>query len=196
MGRMIFLNSLFFVCIFTFSGCESMMVWKGEPMVEARTGTGQEKVEAVTGTDGVLQGPPKRSGYLENGYTVKIDTGERKTTSILEQFEQAKQELEVLRKTIAILENELQSERDLKNSLDMECESYKEQLLATRQIILEIERLGEELQGIQKPYEETIEELTILLTKSQIKETKTKKELISLQIENLMKGKDEKSVKH
>ncbi|MDR4509764.1 MAG: hypothetical protein MRJ65_16280 [Candidatus Brocadiaceae bacterium] len=173
-----------------------MMVWKGEPMVEARTGTGQEKVEAVTGTDGVLQGPPKRSGYLENGYTVKIDTGERKTTSILEQFEQAKQELEVLRKTIAILENELQSERDLKNSLDMECESYKEQLLATRQIILEIERLGEELQGIQKPYEETIEELTILLTKSQIKETKTKKELISLQIENLMKGKDEKSVKH
>ncbi len=134
--------------------------------------------------------PPKSSGYLVDGSTVKVDTGEgEKRISVLEQFEQTKQALAASREKIILLEKELENERTAKATLKTELNELGKQLEAMRQFIIENEKLRKQLEECQEPYEEKIKELITELTKAQIEETKAKQELISLKIELLMQKK-------
>ena len=134
--------------------------------------------------------PPKRSGYLASGSTVKVDTGEGdKKTSVLEQFEQTREALVSSKAKIDSLEKELVNNKNIKTALEAELEETKKQLEAAQQIVIENERLTKQLNESREPYEKKIKELTIELTKAQIEETKAKQELISLKIEQLTEKK-------
>ncbi|MBM4064922.1 MAG: hypothetical protein FJ266_04685 [Planctomycetes bacterium] len=169
-------------------GCESFMKkdYKKPSQPDISSGeTGPEKSsnEAIS--------PPKRSGYLASGSTVKVDTGEGdKKISILEQFEQTRAALVSAKAKIASLEKELVNNKKIKAALETELEETKKQQLdAAQQIVIENERLNKQLNESREPYEKKIKKLTLELTKAQIEETKAKQELIGLKIEQLTEKK-------
>ena len=134
--------------------------------------------------------PPKRSGYLASGSTVKVDTGEgNQKTSILEQLEETRQALISSQAKADSLEKELENVKKIKTTLEVELEDTKKQLEAAQQIVIENERLNKQLNESREPYEKKIKELTLELTKAQIEETKAKQELIGLKIEQLTEKK-------
>ncbi|TVM00964.1 MAG: hypothetical protein CV087_11805 [Candidatus Brocadia sp. WS118] len=159
-------------------GCESFMVGKNN----------NPGVTNASGKETVL--PLTSSGYLSNGPTVIIDTGEEnEKTSFLEQFDQLRKDLASSLGTNASLERELESEKAIKISLESEVEEFKKQVEVTQQLIMENEKVCKKLEESQAPYEKKIRELTLELTKAQIEATKTKQELISLKIEQLVERK-------
>ncbi|HHT9108038.1 MAG TPA: hypothetical protein ACFYEF_03790 [Candidatus Wunengus sp. YC63] len=168
-------------------GCESFMKkdYKkpSQPDISSEeTRPGNSSNEAVA--------PPKRSGYLASGSTVKVDTGEGdKKISILEQFEQTRAALVSSKAKTASLERELVNNKKVKTALETELEETKKQLEAAQQIVIENERLNKQLNESREPYEKKIKELTLELTKAQIEETKAKQELIGLKIEQLTEKK-------
>ena len=134
--------------------------------------------------------PPKRSGYLASGSTVKVDTGEGdKKTSVLEQFEQTREALVSSKAKTNSLEKELVNTKKIKTAVEAELEETKKQLETTQQIVIENERIRKQLNASLEPYEKKIKELIMELTKAQIEETKAKQELISLKIEQLTEKK-------
>ncbi|MBM2835439.1 MAG: hypothetical protein HW406_2600 [Candidatus Brocadiaceae bacterium] len=134
--------------------------------------------------------PPKRSGYLASGSTVKVDTGEGdKKTSILEQFEQTREALMSSKAKTDSLEKELVNTKKIKTAVEAELEETKKQLETTQQIVIENERIRKQLNASLEPYEKKIKELIMELTKAQIEETKAKQELIGLKIEQLTEKK-------
>lgn len=174
------------LCLFllTTLGCESFL--KNGYKKPFKPDTSEESKEVVA--------PPKSSGYLANGSTVKVDTGEEgKKTSVLEQFEQTKQALTLSQAKIDSLEKELEKEGATRTALETELEELKGQRETTQQLIIENEKLSKQLEQSQEPYEKKIKELTLELTKAQIEETRAKQELVSLKIELLMEKKKQKS---
>lgn len=163
--------------IFTTSGCESILK---KEYTKPYKFNSSEKLEV----------PPKSSGYLAEGSTVKVDTGEGdKKISVLEQFEQTKQALAASQEKIILLEKELENEKAAKTALKTELKELQSQLEIMKQLVIENKKLRKQLEEYQEPYEEKIKELTTELTKAQIEETKAKQELISLKIELLMQKK-------
>ena len=185
MKKMVSLIPLCFLTLIV--GCESFMKkdYKkpSQPDISSEeTRPGNSSNEAVA--------PPKRSGYLASGSTVKVDTGEGdKKISILEQFEQTRAALVSSKAKIASLEKELVNNKKVKTALETELEETKKQLEAAQQIVIENERLNKQLNESREPYEKKIKELTLELTKAQIEETKAKQELIGLKIEQLTEKK-------
>ncbi|OHB40480.1 MAG: hypothetical protein A2069_01415 [Planctomycetes bacterium GWB2_41_19] len=185
MKKMVSLIPLCFLILIV--GCESFMKkdYKkpSQPDISSEeTRPGNSSNEAVA--------PPKRSGYLASGSTVKVDTGEGdKKISILEQFEQTRAALVSSKAKIASLEKELVNNKKVKTALETELEETKKQLEAAQQIVIENERLNKQLNESREPYEKKIKELTLELTKAQIEETKAKQELIGLKIEQLTEKK-------
>jgi len=185
MKKMVSLIPLCFLILIV--GCESFMKkdYKkpSQPDISSEeTRPGNSSNEAVA--------PPKRSGYLASGSTVKVDTGEGdKKISILEQFEQTRAALVSSKAKIASLERELVNNKKVKTALETELEETKKQLEAAQQIVIENERLNKQLNESREPYEKKIKELTLELTKAQIEETKAKQELIGLKIEQLTEKK-------
>ena len=181
MKKMVSLIPLCFLILIV--GCESFMKkdYKkpSQPDISSgETRPGNSSNEAVA--------PPKRSGYLASGSTVKVDTGEGdKKISILEQFEQTRAALVSSKAKIASLEKELVNNKKVKTALEAELEETKKQLETAQQIVIENERLNKQLNESREPYEKKIKELTLELTKAQIEETKAKQELIGLKIEQL-----------
>lgn len=170
------------LCLFILAtlGCESFL--KKEGMKPYKFNSSKE-----------VEAPPKSSGYLTGGSTVIVDTGEgEKRISVLEQFEQTKQALAASQEKVILLEKELENEKTAKTALKTEMNELRKQLETMRQLIIENEKLREQLEDCQEPYEEKIKELTTELTKAQIEETKAKQELISLKIELLMQKKKQK----
>ena len=149
--------------------------------------SGETRPDTFSNEDG---SPPKRSGYLASGSTVKVDTGEGdKKTSILEQFEETREDLVSSKAKTDSLEKELVNTKKIKTALEAELEDTKKQLEAAQQIVIENERLNKQLNESREPYEKKIKELTLELTKAQIEETKAKQELIGLKIEQLTEKK-------
>ncbi len=185
MKKMVSLIPLCFLILIV--GCESFMKkdYKkpSQPDISSEeTRPGNSSNEAVA--------PPKRSGYLASGSTVKVDTGEGdKKISILEQFEQTRAALVSSKAKIASLERELVNNKKVKTALETEMEETKKQLETAQQIVIENERLNKQLNESREPYEKKIKELTLELTKAQIEETKAKQELIGLKIEQLTEKK-------
>ncbi len=189
MKKLTVLASLCFLLLTT--GCESFTK-KGDnkPRAsdisagEARTDASSQKTTA----------PPKRSGYLSDGSTVKVDIGEGdKKTSILEQFEQTRQALAASRTKAASLEKELANTKKTCAALASELEETKKHLEAAQQIVIENERLSKQVNESREPYEKQIKKLTLELTKAQIEETKAKQELLGLKIEQLTDKKKQKA---
>lgn len=171
------------LCLFILivAGCESFMKKEGK-----KPCTSDISSEETPSS-------PQSRGYLASGSTVNIDTGEEnKRTSLLEQFEQTRKALSLSLEKIAALERELESEKALRTTFEAELEELKKQLEATRQLIIENEKLGKQLEQNQEPYEKKIRELTLELTKAQIEETRAKQELIGLKIEQLVEKKKQK----
>jgi chromosome segregation ATPase len=182
MKKMVSLIPLCF--LISIVGCESFMKkdYKKPYKTEVSSGETNSSNEAVA--------PPKRSGYLASGSTVKVDTGEGdKKISILEQFEQTRAALVSSKAKIVSLEKELVNNKKVKTALETELEETKKQLDAAQQIVIENERLNKQLNESREPYEKKIKELTLELTKAQIEETKAKQELIGLKIEQLTEKK-------
>ena len=148
--------------------------------------SGETRPDTFSNEDG---SPPKRSGYLASGSTVKVDTGEGDKKSVLEQFEQTREALVSSKAKIDSLEKELVDNKKIKTALEAELEETKKQLETTQQIVIENERIRKQLNASLEPYEKKIKELIMELTKAQIEETKAKQELISLKIEQLTEKK-------
>ena len=164
-------------------GCESFMKKDYKKTCRSDISSGETRPEESSNE---AVAPPKRSGYLASGSTVKVDTGEGdKKISILEQFEQTRAALVSSKAKIASLERELVNNKKVKTALETELEETKKQLEAAQQIVIENERLNKQLNESREPYEKKIKELTLELTKAQIEETKAKQELIGLKIEQL-----------
>lgn len=167
--------------LLTTLGCESFMIKESQKPCN-HDSSSEETVS-----------PQKSRGYLANGVTVNLDTGEEnKRASLLEQFDQTRKDLASSLEKIALLERDLGSETATRTTLEAELEEIKKQLEATQQLIMENEKLGKQLEQSQEPYEKKIKELTLELTKAQIEETKAKQELIGLKIEQLVGKKKEK----
>lgn len=171
------------LCLFTVTclGCESFILKKNNPGV---TNTSAEKNVSSL----------KSSGYLSNGSTVTLDTGEEnKNTSLLEQFDQLRKDFALSLGTNVSLEKELENEKTIKVSLESELEEFRKQVEITQQLIIENERTCKKLEESQTPYEKKIRELKSELTKAQIEATKAKQELIGLKITQLVERKKQKS---
>lgn len=159
------------------TGCETL--FKKETKKTYKQDSQREDAEA----------PPKSSGYLSSGSTVRVDTGDGRSPSLIEQFEETRKSLAVAQTKIGSLEKELETERAAKKSLETEVGELKQQLETSRQIAAENEKLRKEIVAIQEPYEKKIKELSLELTKAQIEETKVRQELTSLKIDQLMSNK-------
>ncbi len=171
----------FCIFILMLTSCESLM--KKE----------RQNPYAVTRSSEETLSAPKGKGYLAKGATVNVDTGEEnRKVSVLEQFEQTRKDLASSLEKIAALERELESEKAIKATLETELEELEKHLEATRQIIIENEKLGKLLEQKKEPYEKKIRELTVELTKAQIEETRAKQELIGLKIEQLVEKKKQR----
>lgn len=180
-----------FLCMIVFVtvGCESLIQRRYSEPAELAP-------DATAGVAAAEEGArtPKSSGYLSEGATVKVDTGEGRTkVSLLEQFEQTRRECALLQEKINALEKALASERAKGTTLEAELEALKEQQGTIRQITMENEELRKQLENVQAPYEKKIMDLAMELTRAQIEETKAKQELISIKIETLMEKKKQKS---
>ncbi|MBM4053995.1 MAG: hypothetical protein FJ264_04835 [Planctomycetes bacterium] len=170
MRKFSFLASLLFFTLFACLGCESMM--------KSSLSTESEPP------------PPKSSGYLTEGATVKIDTGRRTDRiSILEQLDHANKELQIEKEKAASLENELSQQRETQQMLEYRIEENEQQLQILEMLKQENEQLKRQLENAQAPYEDKIKELTLELAKSRLEETKAKQELVGLKIELLVEKK-------
>ena len=158
-------------------GCETL--FKKETKKPYQQDTGQEAPQA----------PPKSSGYLTAGSTVKIDLGEARSPSVIEQFEETRQLLAGAQAKVVSLEKELEGERAQRKLLETEVGDLKRKLETSQQIAAENEKLRKEIVAIQEPYEKKIKELSLELTKAQIEETKVRQELTTLKIDHLMSNK-------
>ena len=184
-----------FLCMLVFVtvGCESLVQCRHNRPVEPAVAPAAN--DATAGVAAVEEGArtPKSSGYLSEGATVKVNTGEgRPKVSMLEQYEQVKRECVLLQEKIVALEKALVKERAKSTALETELETFKEQQRTIGQITMENEELRKQLENVQAPYEKKIMDLAMELTKAQIQETKAKQELISLKIETLMEKKKQK----
>ncbi|MBI2470986.1 MAG: hypothetical protein HYV59_07040 [Planctomycetes bacterium] len=181
MKKLVSLTPLCFLILIV--GCESFMKKDYKKPYKTNVSSGETR----PGTSpNEAEAPPKRSGYLANGSTVTVDTGEGdKKISILEQFEQTRAALAASKAKAASLEKELVNNKKIKTALETELEETKKQLEAAQQVIIENERLNKQLNESREPYEKKIKELTLELTKAQIEETRAKQELIGLKIEQL-----------
>ena len=182
------LLSLTPLCFLIFiAGCESFTKKDYKKTYKSDICSGETRPDTFSNEAGV---PPKRSGYLASGSTVKVDTGEGgKKTSVLEQLEETRQALISSQAKVDSLEKELENVKKIKTALEAELEDTKKQLEAAQQIVIENERLNKQLNESREPYEKKIKELTMELTKAQIEETKAKQELIGLKIEQLTEKK-------
>ena len=185
MKKLLSLTPLCFLILIV--GCESFTKRDYKKPCKYDISSGEARPDNSSNEDGV---PPKRSGYLASGSTVKVDTGEGdKKTSVLEQFEQTREALVSSKAKIDSLEKELVNTKKIKTAVEVELEETKKQLETTQQIVIENERIRKQLNASQEPYEKKIKELTMELTKAQIEETKAKQELIGLKIEQLTEKK-------
>lgn len=185
MKKMVSLIPLCFLILIV--GCESFMKKDYKKPSQPDISSGETRPD---NSSNEAVAPPKRSGYLASGSTVKVDTGEGdKKISILEQFEQTRAALVSSKAKIASLEKELVNNKKVKTALETELEETKKQLETAQQIVIENERLNKQLNESREPYEKKIKELTLELTKAQIEETKAKQELIGLKIEQLTEKK-------
>jgi len=185
MKKLVSLTPLCFLILIV--GCESFMKKDYKKPYKTTVSSGETRPDTFSNEAGV---PPKRSGYLASGSTVKVDTGEGdKKTSILEQFEETREDLVSSKAKTDSLEKELVNTKKIKTALEAELEDTKKQLEAAQQIVIENERLNKQLNESREPYEKKIKELTVELTKAQIEETKAKQELIGLKIEQLTEKK-------
>ena len=182
-----------FLCMIVFVtvGCESLSQCRHSKPAEPAAAP-----DATAGVAAAEEGAltPKSSGYLSEGATVKIDTGEgRSKVSLLEQFEQTRRACALLQEKTNALEKALASEKAKGSALESELEALKEQQGTIRQITMENEELRKQLENVQAPYEKKILDLAMELTRAQIEETKAKQELLSIKIETLMEKKKQKS---
>src|SRR3989304_2011843 len=178
MKKLVSLTPLCFLILIV--GCESFMKKDYKKPYKTTVSSGETRPDNSSNEAGV---PPKRSGYLASGSTVKVDTGEGdKKTSILEQFEQTREDLVSSKAKTDSLEKELVNTKTIKTALEAELEETKKQLEAAQQIVIENERLNKQLNESREPYEKKIKELTIELTKA-------KQEHIGLKIEQLTEKK-------
>ena len=185
MKKLLSLTPLCFLILIV--GCESFAKKDYKKPYKTTVSSGETRPDNSSNEAGV---PPKRSGYLASGSTVKVDTGEGdKKTSILEQFEETREDLVSSKAKTDSLEKELVNTKKIKTALEAELEDTKKQLEAAQQIVIENERLNKQLNESREPYEKKIKELTVELTKAQIEETKAKQELIGLKIEQLTEKK-------
>jgi len=185
MKKLLSLTPLCFLILIV--GCESFTKKDYKKPYKATVSSGEARPDNSSNEDGV---PPKRSGYLASGSTVKVDTGEGdKKTSVLEQFEQTREALVSSKAKIDSLEKELVNTKKIKTAVEVELEETKKQLETTQQIVIENERIRKQLNASLEPYEKKIKELIMELTKAQIEETKAKQELIGLKIEQLTEKK-------
>ena len=185
MKKLVSLTPLCFLILIV--GCESFVKKDYKKTYKSDISSGETRPDTFPNE---AVAPPKRSGYLASGSTVKVDTGEGdKKTSILEQFEQIRQALVSSKAKIDSLEKELVNNKKIKTALEVELEETKKQLETTQQIVIENERIRKQLNASLEPYEKKIKELIMELTKAQIEETKAKQELISLKIEQLTEKK-------
>ena len=185
MKKLLSLTPLCFLILI--AGCESFTKKDYKKTYKSDICSGETRPDTFSNEAGV---PPKRSGYLASGSTVKVDTGEGgKKTSVLEQLEETRQALISSQAKVDSLEKELENVKKIKTTLEVELEDTKKQLEAAQQIVIENERLNKQLNESREPYEKKIKELTMELTKAQIEETKAKQELIGLKIEQLTEKK-------
>jgi len=185
MKKLLSLTPLCFLILI--AGCESFTKKDYKKTYKSDICSGETRPDTFSNEAGV---PPKRSGYLASGSTVKVDTGEGgKKTSVLEQLEETRQALISSQAKVDSLEKELENVKKIKTALEAELEDTKKQLEAAQQIVIENERLNKQLNESREPYEKKIKELTVELTKAQIEETKAKQELIGLKIEQLTEKK-------
>ncbi len=185
MKKLLSLTPLCFLILIV--GCKSFTKKDYKKPYKATVSSGEARPDNSSNEDGV---PPKRSGYLASGSTVKVDTGEGdKKTSVLEQFEQTREALVSSKAKIDSLEKELVNTKKIKTAVEVELEETKKQLETTQQIVIENERIRKQLNASLEPYEKKIKELIMELTKAQIEETKAKQELIGLKIEQLTEKK-------
>src|SRR3989304_441296 len=185
MKKLVSLTPLCFLILIV--GCESFTKKDYEKTYKSDISSGETRPDTFSNEDG---SPPKRSGYLASGSTVKVDTGEGdQKTSVLEQLEETRQALISSQAKVDSLEKELENVKKIKTTLEVELEDTKKQLEAAQQIVIENERLNKQLNESREPYEKKIKELTMELTKAQIEEPKAKQELIGLKIEQLTEKK-------
>lgn len=181
MKKLVSLTPLCFLILIV--GCESFM--KKDYKKPYKSDISSEEAKPGNSSNEATA-PPKRSGYLASGSTVKVDTGEgNQKTSVLEQLEETRQALISSQAKAHSLEKELGNVNEIKTALEAELEETKQQLEAAQQIVIENERLNKQLNESHEPYEKKIKKLTLELTKAQIEETKAQQELIGLKIEQL-----------
>lgn len=181
MKKLVSLTPLCFLILIV--GCESFM--KKDYKKPYKSDISSEETKPGNSSNEAIA-PPKRSGYLASGSTVKVDTGEgNQKTSVLEQLEETRQALISSQAKADSLEKELGNVNEIKTALEAELEETKQQLEAAQQIVIENERLSKQLKESHEPYEKKIKKLTLELTKAQIEETKAQQELIGLKIEQL-----------
>ena len=190
MKKLVSLTPLCFLILIV--GCESFMKKDYKKPCKYDISSGEARPD---NSSNEAVAPPKRSGYLASGSTVKVDTGEgNQKTSVLEQLEETRQALISSQAKVHSLEKELGNVKKIKTALEAELEeTKKQQLEAAQQIVIENERLNKQLNESREPYEKKIKELTLELTKAQIEETKAKQELIGLKIEQLTEKKKPKA---
>ncbi|GJQ49257.1 hypothetical protein [Candidatus Kuenenia stuttgartiensis] len=167
MQKFLFLLSLLSFMLLTCLGCESIM--KSSLSTEPPSP------------------PPKSSGYLTEGATVKIDTGYKTNRlSILEQLDQANKNLTTEKEKVASLEKEIAEQREIRKMLEYKIEENERQLQFLETLQQENEQLRKQLVNARAPYEDKIKELTLELARSRLEETKAKQELVGLKIELLV----------
>lgn len=181
MKKLVSLTPLCFLILIV--GCESFM--KKDYRKPYKSDISSEETKPGNSSNEAIA-PPKRSGYLASGSTVKVDTGEgNQKTSVLEQLEETRQALISSQAKADSLEKELENVKKIKTTLEAELEETKKQLEVAQQLTIENERLSKQLKESHEPYEKKIKKLTLELTKAQIEETKAKQELLGLKIEQL-----------
>lgn len=190
MKKLVSLTPLCFLILIV--GCESFM--KKDYKKPYKSDISSEETKPGNSSDKAIA-PPKRSGYLASGSTVKVDTGEgNQKTSALEQLEETRQALISSQAKAHSLEKELGNVNEIKTALEAELEeTKKQQLEAAQQIVIENERLSKQLKESHEPYEKKIKKLALQLAKAQIEETKAKQELLGLKIEQLTDKKKRKA---
>ncbi|HHT9144074.1 MAG: hypothetical protein Q7J76_05620 [Candidatus Brocadiaceae bacterium] len=181
MKKLVSLTPLCFLILIV--GCESFM--KKDYKKPYKSDISSEETKPGNSSNEAIA-PPKRSGYLASGSTVKVDTGAgNQKTSVLEQLEETRQALISSQAKADSLEKELGNVKEIKTALEAEMEETKKQLEVAQQLTIENERLNKQLNESHEPYEKKIKKLTLELTKAQIEETKAQQELIGLKIEQL-----------
>src|SRR3989337_2390973 len=106
--------------------------------------SGETRPDTFSNEDG---SPPKRSGYLASGSTVKVDTGEGdQKTSVLEQLEDTKKQLEAAQQIV--IENE-RLNKQLNESREPYEKKIKELTMELTKAQIEETKAKQELIGLK-----------------------------------------------